>query len=44
MAPLKPAPDALRVDTSGLPLEAVVERLAGEVVARMAALGAGGRA
>lgn len=44
VAPLKPAKDALLVDTSGLPLEAVVEKLAGEVVARMAALGAGGRA
>jgi CMP/dCMP kinase len=43
VAPLRPAGDALQVDTSGLPLEAVVERLAGEVVARIAAAGAKGR-
>ncbi len=39
VAPLRPAEDALPVDTSGLPLEAVVERLAAEVVARIAAAG-----
>jgi cytidylate kinase len=37
VAPLRPADDALQIDTSGSPLEAVVERLAGEVVARLAA-------
>jgi CMP/dCMP kinase len=42
VAPLRPAEDALQVDTSGLPLEAVVERLAGVVVARLAAGGAAG--
>ncbi len=34
-APLKPAPDAVRVDTSDLTLDQVVERLAGEVEARL---------
>jgi CMP/dCMP kinase len=42
VAPLRPASDALQVDTSGLSLEAVVERLAGEVVARLAAGGGRG--
>jgi cytidylate kinase len=37
VAPLRPAADAAQVDTTGLALEAVVERLAAEVVARMAA-------
>ena len=41
VAPLRPAADAVQVDTTGVPLEAVVERLAGEVVARLAAAGAG---
>jgi cytidylate kinase len=41
VAPLRPAPDAVQVDTTGLPLEAVVERLAGAVVARLAAAGQG---
>ncbi len=39
VAPLRPAPDAVQVDTTGVPLESVVERLAGEVVARLAAAG-----
>ncbi len=39
VAPLRPAQDAVLVDTTGLSLEAVVERLAGEVVARIAAAG-----
>jgi cytidylate kinase len=42
VAPLRPAEDAVQVDTTGLPLEAVVERLAGEVEARLAARGARG--
>jgi cytidylate kinase len=41
VAPLRPAEDAVQVDTTGIPLEAVVERLAGEVSARLAAAGAG---
>lgn len=43
VAPLKPAADAVRVDTTGVPLDAVVERLAGAVVARLAAGGEEGR-
>ncbi len=39
VAPLRPASDAVQVDTTGLPLDAVVERLEGEVVARIAAAG-----
>ncbi len=39
VAPLLPASDAVQVDTTGLPLDAVVERLEGEVVARIAAAG-----
>jgi cytidylate kinase len=42
VAPLRPAADALVVDTSGVPLEGVVERLAREVAARLAARGAKG--
>ncbi len=42
VAPLKPAPDAVRIDTSGLTIDQVVERLAGEVEARLRAR-AGGR-
>jgi len=37
VAPLRPAADALVVDTSGVPLEAVVERLVREVRTRLAA-------
>jgi cytidylate kinase len=37
VAPLRPAPDAVVVDTSGVELAAVVERLAGAVEARLAA-------
>jgi len=37
VAPLTPAPDAVRIDTSGLTLDQVVERLAGEVEARLRA-------
>jgi cytidylate kinase len=37
VAPLRPAPDALVVDTTGVALEAVVERLVDEVQARLAA-------
>ena len=37
MAPLRPAEDARIVDTSGVPLEAVVETLVAEVEARLAA-------
>jgi cytidylate kinase len=36
VAPLRPAEDAVLLDTSGIPLAAVVERLAAEVVRRMA--------
>jgi cytidylate kinase len=36
IAPLKPAEDAVVVDTSGTPLDAIVETLAREVEARMA--------
>jgi cytidylate kinase len=42
VAPLRPAADALVVDTSGVPLEGVVERLVREVQARLAARGAKG--
>lgn len=35
IAPLRPAEDAVVVDTSGTPLEAVVEALAGEIDARL---------
>jgi len=42
LAPLRPAEDAVRLDTSDLPLPAVVERLAEEVVARLAARGGDG--
>jgi cytidylate kinase len=37
VAPLVPAPDAVRVDTSGLALDEVVERLAAEVEKRLRA-------
>jgi CMP/dCMP kinase len=37
IAPLRPAEDARIVDTSGVPLEAVVETLVAEVEARLAA-------
>lgn len=40
VAPLRPAPDAILVDTSGLALEQVVERLAAEVEKRLRARGA----
>ncbi|HYG66380.1 MAG TPA: (d)CMP kinase, partial [Anaeromyxobacteraceae bacterium] len=40
IAPLRPAADAVVVDTSGLPLDAVVERLAVEVEARRGGGGA----
>ena len=40
VAPLRPAADAVVVDTTGIPLEAVVERLVGEVTARRGARGA----
>jgi len=36
VAPLRPAEDALQVDTTGVPLEAVVARLEAEVAARAA--------
>jgi len=36
IAPLKPAPDALIVDTSGTPIDAVVDRLVREVEGRVA--------
>ncbi len=39
VAPLRPAADAVQVDTTGVALEAVVERLAGDVVARLAGQG-----
>jgi cytidylate kinase len=42
VAPLRPAADAVVVDTSGVPLDAVVDRLAGEVAARLAGRGAEG--
>jgi cytidylate kinase len=42
VAPLRPAGDAVVVDSSAVPLEGVVERLAGEVQARLAARGAKG--
>jgi cytidylate kinase len=42
VAPLRPAADAVVVDTSGVPLEGVVERLAREVAARLAARGVKG--
>jgi cytidylate kinase len=42
VAPLRPAADALVVDTSGVPLDAVVDRLAGETAARLAARAAKG--
>jgi CMP/dCMP kinase len=44
IAPLKPAEDAVVVDTSGTPLEAVVETLAREVEVRMALARRGRRA
>jgi cytidylate kinase len=37
LAPLRPAPDAVVLDTSGIPLDAVVERIVHEVEARHAA-------
>jgi cytidylate kinase len=37
VAPLRPAEDAVVVDTSGIPLEGVVDRLVGDVAARRAA-------
>jgi cytidylate kinase len=37
VAPLRPAPDALVVDTSGVPLDAVVERVVREVRERLGA-------
>jgi cytidylate kinase len=39
VAPLRPADDALVVDSSGVPLEQVVERLAREVEGRLSAAG-----
>jgi cytidylate kinase len=42
VAPLKPAEDAIALDTSGMTIEEVVERLANEVAARMAAETGGG--
>jgi cytidylate kinase len=36
VAPLRPAPDALVVDTSGVALPEVVDRLVAEVTARRA--------
>ncbi|HZY02162.1 MAG TPA: (d)CMP kinase [Anaeromyxobacteraceae bacterium] len=39
VAPLKPAPDAVRVDTSGLTLDQVVDQLVAEVERRLAARG-----
>jgi len=39
VAPLRPAHDAVQVDTTGLSLEAVVEQLAGTVVGRLAGRG-----
>jgi len=42
IAPLRAARDAVHVDTTGVPLAAVVERLAGEVVGRLAVAGTGG--
>jgi cytidylate kinase len=39
VAPLRAADDAVVVDTSGLSLDAVVERLVAEVERRMAARG-----
>ena len=42
VAPLRPAEDAVRVDTSGLALDAVVDRLAGEVAARLVRQGRSG--
>jgi CMP/dCMP kinase len=41
VAPLRAAEDAIQVNTTGIALEAVVERLAGEVAARLAAAGGG---
>jgi cytidylate kinase len=43
VAPLRPAADAQQVDTTDMALDAVVERLATAVVARLAAAGSGGR-
>jgi cytidylate kinase len=43
IAPLRPADDAVVVDTSGTPLEAVVDALAREVRARQRRRGRGGR-
>jgi cytidylate kinase len=40
IAPLRPAPDALIIDTSGTPIDAVVDRLAREVEGRAARAGA----
>jgi len=40
VAPLRPAADALVIDTSGTSLDAVIERLVREVTARLAARGA----
>lgn len=40
IAPLKPAPDSLIVDTSGTPIDAVVDRLVREVERRAAKAGA----
>ena len=37
VAPLRPAPDAVVVDTSGVPLDAVVDRLVREVRERLGA-------
>jgi CMP/dCMP kinase len=42
VAPLRPAADALVVDTSGVPLDSVVDRLAGAVAARLAGRAAKG--
>lgn len=40
LAPLKPAPDALLIDTSGTPIDAVVDRLVREVEGRSGRAGA----
>ena len=40
LAPLKPAPDALIIDTSGTPIDAVVDRLVREVEGRAGRAGA----
>jgi cytidylate kinase len=42
LAPLRPADDAVRIDSSRMPLEQVVERLATEIEARLSAGGRSG--